>query len=90
MVSGGKMPDGTPFIAIGANEPEANRFTVHTECEACGEMHYFDFWAMFRGEWITCEHCGHRTRAKRRRYVGDDIQEYDYDADRWVDVEEDE
>ena len=71
-MNGGTMSDGTPFVAIGADEPEAREWIVHTECEQCGEQHHFDFWAMFRGEEITCEHCGHKTRATRKRLVGDE------------------
>ena len=65
MPSYGRMEDGTPFVTIGGNEPEAEEFIVHSRCESCGEMHYFDFWKMYRGEEIECEHCGHRTSAKR-------------------------
>ena len=67
MPSYGKMEDGTPYVAIGANEPEAKEFIVHMECPACGKQRYFDFWAMFRGEVITCEHCGHESRAEVER-----------------------
>jgi Zn ribbon nucleic-acid-binding protein len=66
-MNGGKMEDGTSFVAIGNGEPEAKKFIVHTECPKCGKQHYFDFWAMFRGEWITCEHCGNRSRAEVRK-----------------------
>ena len=68
MPSGGRLKDGTPWTAIGADEPEAEEFIVHCACEACGKDHYFDFWALYRGEEITCEHCGHKSRAKVRRY----------------------
>lgn len=68
-MDGGKLEDGTPWVAIGAGEPEAKEFIVHCECEACGKQHYFDFWAMFRGEVITCEHCGHSTVSRRRELI---------------------
>lgn len=66
-MEGGRLEDGTPWVAIGANEPEAKEFIVHCKCENCGKMHYFDFWAMFRGEEITCEHCGHKSKATRHQ-----------------------
>ena len=74
-MNGGKLGDGTPWIAIDANDPEAERFIVHSRCEECGKMHYFDLWAMFRGEVITCEHCGHESVAKRRRLVDGEWEE---------------
>lgn len=71
MPSYGYTEDGTPYVAIGNDEPEAKEFIVHTKCENCGQVHYFDFWAMFRGEEIECEHCGHKTKAKRETWTGD-------------------
>lgn len=69
MSSSGRLNDGTPWVAIDADDPRTKEWIVHTECEACGKVHYFDFWAMFRGEEITCEHCGHKSVAKVRRLV---------------------
>ena len=68
-MTGGKMADGTPWVAIEPDDPEAEQFIVHTECEKCGKVHHFDFWTMMRGEPVTCEHCGNVTRAKVRRYI---------------------
>lgn len=67
MPTSGHMEDGTPWVCIGADEPEAERYMVHCECSQCGQDHWFDLWAMFRGEEITCEHCGHVSRATRTR-----------------------
>ena len=61
-MTSGRMEDGTPFIAIGNDEPEAKKLIVHTMCSKCGKLHYFDLWAMINGEEIICEHCGHRTK----------------------------
>lgn len=58
MVTGGRMEDGTPFVAIGAGEPESREFIVHSECPECGRQHYFDLWRCLAGEPIECEHCG--------------------------------
>ena len=68
-MNSGRMEDGTPWVAIDANDPEAEEFIVHCECEECGKMHYFNFWDMFSGKEITCEHCGHKSVAKRQRLV---------------------
>lgn len=38
---------------------------MHDECPECGNQHHFDLWALFRGEEITCEHCGRKSRAER-------------------------
>lgn len=70
-MNGGKLEDGTPYVAIGAGEPEAREFVVHCACESCGKQHHFDLWRMAAGEPITCEHCGHVTRARVTRYVPD-------------------
>ena len=67
MPTSGHMSDGTPWVCIGADEPEAERYMVHCECIACGQDHWFDLWAVSRGEEITCEHCGHVSRAKVTR-----------------------
>lgn len=69
-MNNGKLDDGTPFVCIGANEPEAKEFIVHSKCKNCGQQHYFNLWKMLAGETIVCEHCGHESRAEnRRRYL---------------------
>lgn len=76
MPSEGRLEDGTPFMAIGSNEPEAQELIVHCECTNCGKEHYFDLWKMFRGEVIKCEHCGHESKAERKRYHLNDYGEW--------------
>ncbi|MBQ9041450.1 MAG: hypothetical protein IJ111_01380 [Eggerthellaceae bacterium] len=81
--------DGVPYVAIGNDDPRAKELIVHSKCPECGNQHYYNFWAMFNGEWITCEHCGHKSRAEnRRRWVDGKWYEFDYDKDAWVEVED--
>ena len=68
-MNSGRLDDGTPWVAIGSDEPEAREFIIHSECESCGKEHYFDLWSLLRGEEIVCEHCGHRSKAKRQKLV---------------------
>lgn len=67
-MEGGRLEDGTPWVAIGGDEPEAKEFIVHCACEECGEQHYFNLWDLLAEKEITCEHCGHVSKAKVRRY----------------------
>ena len=71
MPSYGKTEDGVPWMAIGSDEPESKELIVHTVCEACGEVKYFDLWAMIRGDEIVCEHCGYKSRATKQVWTGD-------------------
>lgn len=84
-MEGGKLEDGTPYVCIGADEPEAHEFVVHCKCPNCGKQHYFNIWKMFRGEVIACEHCGHESKAtNRRRLVGGEWQRFDDETGKWV------
>ena len=68
-MNSGRLEDGTPWVAIGADEPEAKEFIVHMECSKCGKQHYFNLWDAFAEKPITCEHCGNVSKAKVTRYV---------------------
>lgn len=71
MVDNGRMDDGTPFVVIGADEPESEEFIVHCECTNCGKQHYFNFWDMFACKPITCEHCGNVSVVTKHRLNND-------------------
>lgn len=62
--------DGTPYVAIGNDEPESKKFLVHKRCPECGKEHYFNLWDMMAGKEITCEHCGHKSLAKTEEAIG--------------------
>ena len=63
----GKMSDGTPFVAIGADEPEAERLMVWDRCPECGTRRDFNFWDLYACKPIVCPECGHVSVAKKER-----------------------
>ena len=76
-MNGGLLADGTPYVAIGNDEPEANVLMVRHICQGCGNEFDFDFWAMFAGESIICPSCG---RVSRRG----PIETYDPRTGEWT------